>query len=109
MSLFEDFVDAAFTEASNVIGTVDFAINGKSFYGVHNEHQVDSREIEIEGASYLVSSTIVADVDQFNVTNTEKELTGKTLVCEGRSYKIVTVSIDTAAVTLGLSTLSKNR
>lgn len=109
MSLFEDFVDSAFTEASNVIGTVDFTINGKSFYGVHNEHQVDSRETEIEGASYLVSSTIVADIDQFSEADTEKELTGKTLVCEGRSYKIVTVSIDVATITLGLSTLSKNR
>lgn len=109
MSIFDQFVDSAFSEASDIIGTIDFTINGRSFCGIINEHQVDSREIEIEGASYLVSSTIVADVDQFSVADTEKELTGKTLVCEGRSYKIVTVSIDTAAVTLGLSTLSKNR
>jgi hypothetical protein len=111
MSLLDTFTEGCADDAFNIIGTAGFTISGidGEFAGVLNEF-TSERELTMGGKVGTYTATLVisrreiaAEVDQ----PIERALTGRSVTCEGRVFKVASVEQDSVFVTLGLENETK--
>jgi hypothetical protein len=111
MSLFDTFTESCGTEAFNVIGTAAFTISGidGEFAGILNEF-TSQKELSIGGILGTYTATLVVSRREIasEVTQPiERALTGRSVTCEGRTFKVASVDQDTVFITLGLENETK--
>jgi len=112
MSAFDDFNDYGFDEAASVFGVDSFTIGGiaTTFEGVLNEFGAE-KQVDFGGLTGTYTATIIAEIDQFDdVTGPlERTLDGRTLVVDGRIFKINRCLLDDSTLTIGLTNPNKTR
>jgi len=107
MSAFDDFNDAAFAEASGLIGTEEFTIVGlaQTFTGILNSFG-SAKVIDLGGIRGEHTATLECEPTQFEDAiegSLERALDGRKLTIDGRSFKITRAYLDTCSLTLGLT------
>jgi hypothetical protein len=111
MSLFDTFTESCGTQAFNIIGTAGFTISGidGEFAGILNEF-TSERELTMGGKVGTYTATLVVSRREIasEVTQPiERALTGRSVTCEGRVFKVASVEQDTVFITLGLENETK--
>lgn len=106
MSEFDDFISGAMDEAMGVIGETPFTIDGRTLAGDYSEF-TGAKDLMADGGGFMgdYAATILATVGQFSgfAHPLEKSLDGKRVTAKGREMRIVSVSVDSASVTLRLA------
>lgn len=107
MSEFDEAMSEAFTDLSDVLGTVEFTIGGMAalsvagaFVGILGEETAERRELEEGGHLQMRSATLLAARAQFPA---EPPLNARLTVAGGKVYRILRVGADAGsfAITLG--------